>query len=113
LKLKAGQNYSWYLASKGKKLQGKTRRFEFRTLSKKESSMLDKQLAKIKQLALSSSGTKIMNAQTYYQFGLYQKTAEELLPIWNKSSAPFIKKLMYLSYSKMAQGPKAKYYGGY
>jgi len=106
-KFKNGQKYSWYLATNQPKLKGKTMRFTFSTMSAADQKKLKSEMAKVRGLKLGADGTNLLVAQLYYQNGLYGEMVDILLPMWNRSRFPFIRKLLHLGYTKMGQTEKA------
>jgi hypothetical protein len=104
---KKGLKYSWYLAEKEPEVKGKTMRFEFATLSDAEASAVEADVAKIRGLGIGAEGTDIVLAQAYFKAGLVNEMVEVLLPAWQRTKAPYIKKLLWLGYSKMGQTEKA------
>lgn len=107
-RLAKGKSYSWYLATRKGKLKGKTLRFQFKTLSARDEKRFDIKRARIRRLNMSNDGRQFLLAQLSFQYGLYNDVVEILGPLWEKQRAPFLRKLLYLCYSRMGRGREAK-----
>lgn len=111
LHLKKGERYTWFLAAQaGSGVKGKTARFKFATLSDADERVLDAERSKIASLKLSDTGTKLLSAQAAFQHGLYKDMVDELQPLYEKTQAPFAKKLLRLGYLKMGNTSEAEKY---
>jgi len=111
LHLKSGESFSWFLAErKGNDVKGKTARFTFKTLSKPEAAALAGEMGKVRSLDMSADGKRFLEAQIYFQHGMYYDAANALKSLYGKSKAPFIKKLLRLSYTKMGLANEAEKY---
>jgi hypothetical protein len=111
LNLSAGNRYSWYFASDEKgKIQGKSRRFNFRIISPAEKQKLDADIAKIKAFNMSDDGKKFLTAQLYYRQQMIDAMVKELAPVWKNNQSDSVKKLLFYGYSRMGQPEEAKKY---
>ena len=106
-KLNKGESYSWYLATKNPALKGKTSRFFFDIISAEKESKLESEIAEIRALGLGEQATNVLIAQVCFAAGLYNEVVDLLLPIWRSEKTNFTGKLLWLSYTKLAQGKKA------
>lgn len=111
-KLAKGAKYSWFLATKDPAVKGKTMRFNFSTLSAGAEGEIDSEISKMRGLGLGADGTELLVAQVYFKNGLMSDMVNALVPLWNKSKAPFVRKLLYLGYSRMGQAAKANQFSG-
>lgn len=105
--IKKGGEYSWYLATEETSLKGKTRRFEFRTLSGEEEKRLGADIAKIKSLGMSDDGRLLLTGQLYFGMKMNYEASTTLEPLWQKSNPPFVSKLLWLAYSRMGRAAEA------
>lgn len=104
MKLMPGGQYSWYFASRSnRKILGKSRRFNFATLSNAENNKLIQDSQKIAAMNMSQDGKQFLTAQLYYRAKMNDKMVKTLLPLWEKDHADGIKKLLYLGYLRMGQ----------
>ncbi|MFA4875193.1 MAG: hypothetical protein WC956_05320 [bacterium] len=107
LGLAAGGRYTWYLASNKGGVAGKTSRFEFTTISQADERALDTDIAKAKSLEMSQDGKELLAAQLFYQRGMYDDMVRKLAPLWQRTRAPFVGKLLKYGYSQMGRGKEA------
>lgn len=111
MKLKPGKKYSWYLASRdNRKILGKSRRFNYSTLSDAEKNKLIRDSQKISTLNISQDGKEFLTAQLYYRAQMNDMMVETLLPLWEKNKTDAVKKLLYLGYIRMGQTHNALKY---
>lgn len=111
LHLTKGNSYSWYLGeSAGDGIKGRTGRFVFQTLAASDESSLNSKKGRIDSLKMGGEGKDLLKAQLYFQYGLYDDMVKALRPIYEKSRAPFVKKLMRFGYTKMGNNVEAAKY---
>jgi hypothetical protein len=111
LHLRKGESYTWFLAAKaGSGVKGKTPRFKFATFSAADEQSLSSELSRIQAMKLGTSGEKLLQAQVYFQHGLYDEMVNELAPLYATTQAPFAKKLLKLGYLKMGNAAEAEKY---
>ncbi len=111
LHLSKGNSYTWYLGeSAGDGIKGRTGRFAFSTLSSSDEGSLNAERGRIDSLKIGGEGKDLLKAQLYFQYGLYDDMVNALRPVYEKSHAPFVKKLMKLGYTKMGNAVEAARY---
>lgn len=107
--LQKGNRYSWYLATQEGGVKGKTARFEFWTLSAAQGRELDATIARVKALDMSEDGKALLIGQMDLGLGLNEDAVKVLEPLWQRTQALFVKKLLWLGYSRMARPEAEKY----
>lgn len=107
--LKKGNRYSWYLATQEGALNGKSGRFEFWTLSAAKEQELAASIARVRAMDMSEEGKALLIGQLDLGMGLNEEAVEVLRPLWQKTQAPFVKKLLWLGYGRMARPEAEKY----
>ncbi len=111
LRLSKGKAYSWYLAAReGKGVKGKTARLKFTTLSAADEKSLDRDIAKARGLNMSEAGKDLLIAQSYFQRGLIDDMVKTLVPLYAKQPSSFVKRLLFLGYSRMGNMQEAEKY---
>jgi len=109
-RLKKGAEYSWYLASTKGGVNGKTARFAFSTLAPVEEKRLAEEKGRIDSLSIGADGKGLLAAQLFYRYKLLDDMVKTLEPIWARTKAPFVKKLLHNGYSRMGMMSDAKKY---
>lgn len=107
--LKKGGRYSWYLATQEGGLKGKTARFEFQTLSAAEERELDAAAGRIRGLDMSDDGKALLLGQLHVGMGLRDEAVKILEPLWQRTQAPFVKRLLWLALARMSRPEAEKY----
>ncbi len=103
-----GQKYSWYFASKTKdNIKGKTRRFNFKILSKSAEKKIKKDLAAIDKMKISKPGKDFLKGQLYFRANMYDKMVATLLPLWKNNKTALLKKELFIGYKRLGNTEQA------